>query len=94
MESSPKSEAWLEAMPANVSNLKKQKSASARRQRAHRVLIEHQNKKKEEAETCCQASASSHSLEIEPTFGYLSILIFLVEALEALLIESCRFHCI
>ena len=93
MESSPKSEAWLEAMPANVSNLKMQKSASARRQRAHLVLAERQNKKKE-AETCCQASASSHSLEIEPTLDYLSILIFLVEALEALLIESCRFHCI
>lgn len=94
MESSPKSEVWLEAMPANVSKLEKQKSASARRQRAHRVLVEHQNKKKKEAETCCQASASSHSLEIEPTLDYLSILIFLVEALEALLIESCRFHCI
>jgi hypothetical protein len=46
MESSPKSEAWLEAMPANVSNLKKQKSASARWQRAHLVLVERQNKKR------------------------------------------------
>jgi hypothetical protein len=57
MESSPKSEAWLEAMPANVSRLEKQKSASARWQRAHLVLVERQNKKKKEAETCCQASA-------------------------------------